>query len=269
MGRMVYRGAIPAAIGGIAIVLAVAIVGRVGAAGQRQAPGPGTPSAASAPSARRPSAPAAQRPTPARSTARVDYEREIKPILSENCLECHSQDKRKGGLSLATYGDVLDGGKDGAVIRPGNSSTSLITHRLTGQVGDRMPLDELPLSDAELAIIKQWIDQGARATPTSPAAPPPWDAPLALERPAVPPLVWRAWSRPLDRQVAAYLVKQKVVEPPLVSDTAFARRAYLEVWGLPPTPEALQAFVDDRAADKRERLVAALLGDNERYAEHW
>ena len=203
------------------------------------------------------------------AAAVVDYETQVKPLFESYCLECHSQDKRKGGLSLAAYGDVLDGGRSGAVIRPGNSSTSLITHRLTGQVGDRMPLDELPLSDAELGIIRQWIDQGARATPTSPAAPPPWEAPLALERPAVPPLVWRAWSRPLDRQVAAYLVKQKVVEPPLVSDTAFARRAYLDAWGLPPTPEALQAFVDDRAADKRERLVAALLGDNERYAEHW
>ena len=47
---------------------------------------------------------------------RVDYERDVKSILDENCLECHSQDKRKGGLSLATYGDLLEGGKDGAIV---------------------------------------------------------------------------------------------------------------------------------------------------------
>src|SRR5688572_118478 len=115
--------------------------------------------------------PAAADSPQARSSAAavVDYETQVKPLFESYCLECHSQDKRKGGLSLAAYGDVLDGGRSGAVIRPGNSPTSLITHRLTGQVGDRMPLDELPLSDAELGIIKQWIDQGARATPTSPA----------------------------------------------------------------------------------------------------
>ena len=140
MSRMVHRGAIPAAIGGIAIVLAMAIVGRVGAAGERQTSGP-PPSAAGS----GPASPPAQRPAPVRSTARVDYEREIKPILSENCLECHSQDKRKGGLSLATYGDVLDGGKDGAVVRPGNSARSMMIARVKGEQGDRMPLDELPL----------------------------------------------------------------------------------------------------------------------------
>ena len=74
MGRMVHRGAIPAAIGGIAIVLAVAIFGRVGAAGERQTSGPPPRSVGSGPS----STPA-QRPAPVRSTARVDYEREIKP----------------------------------------------------------------------------------------------------------------------------------------------------------------------------------------------
>ena len=72
-------------------------------------------------------------------TPGVDYERQIKPILSDNCLECHSQDKRKGGLSLATYGDVLDGGKDGAVVRPGHAARSLIVARVKGEQGDRMP----------------------------------------------------------------------------------------------------------------------------------
>ena len=59
----------------------------------------------------------------------VDYDRQIKPILEANCLECHSADKRKGGLSLAAYLDVLDGGRSGAVIRPGHAANSLLFAR--------------------------------------------------------------------------------------------------------------------------------------------
>src|SRR5688500_2709937 len=107
----------------------------------------------------------------AQAGALIDFERQVKPIIELNCLECHSQDKRKGGLSLAVYADILDGGRSGAVVRPGSSATSLVTHRLTGGIGDQMPLDNLPLSDAELAIIRRWIDQGARPTPSAPPAP--------------------------------------------------------------------------------------------------
>ena len=204
-----------------------------------------------------------------RSTARVDYEREIKPILSENCLECHSQDKRKGGLSLATYGDVLDGGKDGAVVRPGHSARSMMIAKVKGEQGDRMPLDELPLSDEQIALLQRWIDEGARATPTSAAAPPPWEAPLALTTPTLPAVVWPAWHRPADRLVAAYLSRAGVRQPAPIGDAAFARRAYLDLWGLLPSQDVLQAFVSDKTPDKRDRLVATLLADNRKYAEHW
>ena len=61
------------------------------------------------------------------------------------------------------------------------------------------------LSDAEIATLRQWVDQGARLTPSSPPAPAPWEAPLALTAPAVPAAVWAAWDRPADRLVAAYL----------------------------------------------------------------
>ena len=249
-GKYQMHDRVPARMGLVAVGLAVwalALLIRLQAA---DGPAPPAQAAAAAP-------------------AMVDYERQVKPLFEAYCLECHSQDKRKGGLSLNHYADVLDGGRSGAVVRPGSSTTSLITHRLTGQVGDRMPLDELPLSDQELATIRLWIDQGARVTPTSPPAPPPWEAPMALDRPVVPGAVWPAWSRPVDRLVGAYLTKHGVAEPKLVSDVAFARRAYLDVWGLPPSREALQAFVADRTADKRDRLVTSLLDDDEKYAEHW
>ncbi len=225
------------------------------AAPQRQA-GPPSPTRTAAPG-------------PARAPARVDYDAAVKAILAENCLECHSQDKRKGGLSLATYEDVLEGGRSGAVVHPGNSGRSLILDRITGAIEPQMPKDEMALGAEDIELIRLWIDQGARATPGSPPAPEPWEAPLALERPALPAVVWAKWQAPPDRFVASYLVRRKAPQPVLVPDAQLARRTYLDVWGLLPTPEELQAFVADRSPDKRRELVRTLLADNGKYADHW
>jgi hypothetical protein len=215
---------------------------------------------------------ATQRPAPrpvAAPASRIDFSRQVQPIIEKRCLECHSAEKRKGGLSLASYADMLDGGRTGAAIRPGSSATSLIVQRILGRIDPQMPKDDEPLQPAEIAIVRQWIDQGARETPASPAAPAPWEAPLALTRPAVPAAVWTAWRDPLDRFVAAALSARAAQEPQLVGDAVFARRAYLDAWGLLPPPEALQAFMADAAPDKRDRLLRTLLADNQKYAEHW
>ena len=201
--------------------------------------------------------------------ALVDYQRQIQPIIASHCLECHSQDRRKGGLSLATYSEALEGGRNGAVIRPANGAGSLIIHHLTGATEPQMPKDEDPLGPPQIALIRLWIDQGARETPASPPAPPPWEAPLGLERPAVPAVLWTKWSSPLDRFVSAYLGARHVNEPVAVSDALFARRAYLDVWGLLPAPAQLQSFVADPSPTKRAALVEALLADNDKYAGHW
>ncbi len=213
-----------------------------------------------------PSAPA-QQPT-------IDYERQVRPIITTNCLECHNAEKRKGGLSLARYEDVLEGGRSGAIVRPGRGEDSLLMRRISGDLAPQMPLDEVPLSASELALIRTWIDEGARRTVTSPPAPAPWEAPLALDRPAVPAAVWPAWSAPIDRLTAAYLTttlpsSARRPAPAVVSDALFARRVYLDVWGLLPTPEELTAFEQDTRADKRARLAEALLADDQKYADHW
>src|SRR5215207_8380716 len=219
MGKLVGTGMVSGTIAGAAAVLAIAIFARTGTALEPQRAASAAPSTAKASPSTQTTRPAAV--PAARPAAMVDFEHDVQPLLSENCLECHSQDKRKGGLSLATYGDVLDGGKDGAVVRPGRSSRSLMIDRVKGTVGDRMPLDELPLSDEQIALLQRWIDQGARATPTSAAAPAPWEAPLALQAPALPAAIWPGWSRPADRLVASYLAKSRVPRPSLVSETAF------------------------------------------------
>lgn len=141
--------------------------------------------------------------------------------------------------------------------------------RITGETQPRMPLGGAPLSERETAIIRSWIDQGARATPSSEAAKAKGESPLPLSSPDPVPQVWTSWTAPLDRFVAAYLSAQGVKEPQAASDAQFARRATLDIWGLLPEPDALRAFLNDRGPDKREKLVARLLSDETKYAEHW
>ncbi len=203
------------------------------------------------------------------SAATVDFDRDIHTILATKCLMCHSAEKRSGGLSLATYSDVLEGGRNGGTVRPGKSADSMLIMRITGAVAPQMPMGFPPLSEGEINTIKTWIDQGARATPESAPARGKWEAPLTLEKPEVPGVTWKNWTSPTDRIVSAYLAKGGVAEPELVSDSVFARRVYLDVHGLLPAPEQLQSFLADKASDKREKLVEKLLSDDQLYAENW
>jgi hypothetical protein len=199
----------------------------------------------------------------------VDFARDVHPIIATRCLGCHSAEKRSGGLSLATYSDVIDGGRSGAVVRPGNSANSLIMARITGATQPQMPFGLDPLTPEQIATIRTWIDQGARETPTSAPAKGKWEAPLTLEKPSVPDVTWKDWTSPIDRIVSAYLAKNKVAEPELVSDGVFARRVWLDTQGLLPPPDQLDAFVKDTSPNKRAALVKRLLADNEQYAENW
>jgi mono/diheme cytochrome c family protein len=203
------------------------------------------------------------------NAATIDYQQHVHTILAAKCLTCHSAERRSGGLSLATYDDILNGGRSSPAVKPGNSADSLIVQRITGASAPRMPFLADPLSDAEIATIRTWIEQGARATPTSAAAPVTWEAPLILSAPAVPPVTWTRWNEPLDRFTSRYLANQQVAEPALVGDAEFARRAYLDAWGLLPDPDQLRTFVSDRDPGKRQKLVATLLDDKVKYSEHW
>jgi hypothetical protein len=199
----------------------------------------------------------------------IDYQQHVHPIIAARCLTCHSAERRSGGLSLASHGDALQGGRSGAAIRPGDPEDSLLMRRMTGRVTPVMPLGLPPLSDDEIAVIRTWIAEGARETLGSAAARPKWEAPLALQRPPVPGVIWAGWTAPIDRFVASYLNDRGAAEPQLIGDAAFARRAYLDIWGLLPPPEELEPFLADRSPDKRSALVDRLLTGNDRYAEHW
>ena len=200
---------------------------------------------------------------------KTDYQLDIHAIFAAHCLTCHNAEKRSGGLSLGTYTDIIAGGRTGAAIMPGRSGESLVVRRILGEILPAMPLGGDPLTETEIATLRAWIDEGARATPSSAAAKARWDPPLGLTEPAIPPLTWAGWTEPLDRFSAAYLTKQRVARPVPVDSAVFARRAYLDLWGLLPAPDEIRAFVASTDPNKRAKLVARLSNDSSRYAENW
>lgn len=193
----------------------------------------------------------------------VDFDRQVHPILAQRCFGCHAGDKRFGGLSLGTYRDLMQGGKSGRIVDPGSSADSLLLQRVMGDGIPVMPPAGEKLTAPQIAAIRTWIDQGARPAPTAPAAPPIWKPKMALSTPALPQ---GKAGHPVDRWVEAYFVRHSIAPPAVVADAAFARRAYYDVWGLPPTPEELDAFLE---SPSREALVKKLLADGRNYAGHW
>ncbi len=104
-------------------------------------------------------------PAPAQR-AGVTYEKDIRPILETHCFKCHGPDKHKGGLRLDSLEAVLKGGEDGKVVTPGDSATSMLVINV-GRVGkkdDYMPPPDKgePLTPDQIALIRAWIDQGAK-----------------------------------------------------------------------------------------------------------
>jgi len=201
--------------------------------------------------------------------APVDFMRDVHPILAAKCFACHGGDKRSGGLSLQEYEDVLKGGRSGAAVMPGDSKQSLIMLRVTGVNTPQMPLAGPKLTPQEVATLRSWIDEGARPAQNAALARRPWIPEMALHAPEIPASPWPSWKCPTNRFLAAYFSDHGIPEPSLVSDRIFARRAYLDIWGVVPTPEQLHAFVADKSPEKREKLIETLLADNANYAGNW
>lgn len=112
-------------------------------------------------------APPAEAPAAGIAADSVDFARDVWPILDQWCIDCHGDAVRKGRLRLDSRSSVLAGGKNGPSIIPGDASGSLFMKRILGQGNEpRMPLEEDPLTDDEIAVLRRWIDAGA-----------PWPAP--------------------------------------------------------------------------------------------
>ena len=208
-------------------------------------------------------------PSQQASSKLIDYDTQVHAIIAGHCLMCHSAALKSGGLNLETYDGLMAGGRTGPAVVPGHGKESLIVQHLTGEVLPQMPNGMPPLPDNDIAMIRAWIDQGARRSSTSVALQTGWIPTLSLTAPKIPDSPWKDWSRPIDRFTAVYLKKHGAAEPTVVSDAVFARRAYLDIWGLLPTPEELKRFDADKRPDKRTLLVNMLLADDTKYAENW
>jgi mono/diheme cytochrome c family protein len=215
----------------------------------------------------------AQQQPPATPPA-VDFVRDIQPIFQKNCIECHGPKKARARLRLHDPAFIAKGGMDGPVVVPGKSNESLLISRVMGLNGDdQMPLDAEPLPDSTVALLRAWIDQGA----VMPAADSAAAQPTAAEhwayvkpvRPELPPVTQKSWARnAIDRFVLARLEHERLSPSAEASKPALLRRLSLDLIGLPPTPQELDAFMADKSPEAYERVVDQLLA-SPHYGERW
>lgn len=193
---------------------------------------------------------------------------EVRAIFAHNCYQCHSTEKQKGDLVLDSKEGVFAGGESGPVIISGNAEKSELIRRLElpRAHDEAMPPKGKVLPREEIALIRLWIDNGAHwADSTLKVF---REAELALTKPPLPAAT-DGHDHPVDRFVNQYFEAHDLPWPELIDDRQFIRRAYLDVIGLLPTPEAVSAFIENDQPDKRQELIDRLLADKPGYAMHW
>lgn len=199
----------------------------------------------------------------------IDFAHDIVPILKQHCGKCHTGDQKKGGLSLNTRESLLAGGESGKTVIEGMGSRSeLIQRVLSSDDGLKMPPDGARVPPDQIALLTQWIDAKIPWADGFTFGKRNYEPPLKPRRPELPPAV-DGRTHPIDRIIDAHLAQQKQARPQGIDDATFARRAYLDVIGLLPTPAQLQAFLGDSRPEKRELLIQELLARDVDYAEHW
>lgn len=200
--------------------------------------------------------------------APVDFAHQIVPLLKKHCAECHAGDKKKGSFSINTRESMLKGGETGAALIPGKVDAGEMLLLIEDDDPElRMPpVKNDALTPAEVALLKRWVAEGAKWEPGFTFGEGGWEPPLKPRRVQLPP-TRDGRDHPIDRLLDANLAKSE--RPGTLSDAAFLRRATLDVTGLLPTPQQLQAFVADKALDKRAKLIDRLLADDIAYADHW
>ena len=206
----------------------------------------------------------------------MDYVRDVKPLLSRRCVACHGALKKNAGLRLDTAAHMRTGGDGGPAVVAGKSSESLLIEAVTGGEDWRMPPagEGEPLSAEEIARLKAWIDAGAQAPDeTEPDDPRTHWAFQPPVRPEVPEVKDAAWVRnPIDAFLAAEHEARGLRPRPDADKATLLRRVYLDLIGLPPTPEELHAFLADPSPDAYEKVVDRLLASpqyGERWGRHW
>ncbi len=197
---------------------------------------------------------------------KVDFARDVQPILRARCESCHKGKSPAGGLDVSSYELIA---KSGTVIAFKSAESRLMVRIRTNIGSGRMPLGFAPLSDKDAATVAAWIDAGAKP----PAAKKAHWAYVAPKRPELPVVKDRAWVRnPIDAFVLARLEHEKLQPSPDADRTTLIRRLSLDLIGLPPTPAEVDAFVVDKSPNAYEKVVDRLFANphyGERMALPW
>ena len=192
----------------------------------------------------------------------VHYNRDIRPLLQDNCFSCHGPDSasRKAGLRLDRFDDATASRKGDIAIVPGHPEKGEIMGRLLATDPDDImpPLkSHKKITPAQIELIRTWIAEGAQYELH-------WSF-LAPTRPALPAVKNTKWARnPIDRFILARLEKEGLQPAPEADRRTLARRLSLDMIGLPPEPELVEAFVKDKSPDAYEKLVDHLMA-----SKHW
>ncbi|QDU92689.1 DUF1549 domain-containing protein [Lignipirellula cremea] len=218
-------------------------------------------------------------PTTVSAEHRRFFEEQVRPLLAQRCYKCHGPEKQKGDLRLDSRGAMLQGGESGPAIMPGQPDASLLLEAVKYESFEMPPDGQLKEND--IAALEQWIrlgapwpgDQGVVAKVEKGPRITDEDRQFWSFQPVVdyrPPAVEDArFSRqPIDRFVFARLSQAGLQPAPRADRATLIRRAYFDLWGLPPSPEEVAAFVDDPSPDAYAKLVDRLLA-SPRYGERW
>jgi Protein of unknown function (DUF1549)/Planctomycete cytochrome C len=202
-------------------------------------------------------------PTPLLAQEKVDFQRDIRPILSNKCFKCHGPATQEAGLRL----DDRDRATRRKVIVPGKPADSKLIARVLLDDDERMPPPEVSeaLKPAQVALLKKWIAEGAEYTPHY--------AFIKPKQAALPALKNQSWARnPIDYFILARLEKEGLKPSEEADRPTLIRRLSLDLLGLLPTPTEVKAFVDDTNPDAYEKLVDRLFASphyGERQARNW
>src|SRR5436190_14280064 len=208
-------------------------------------------------------------PAPAART--IDFVKDVQPILSGSCYNCHGLKRAEAGLRFDRRSDALRGSDNGAVIIAGKGSESLMVHAVSGLRDDlKMPKKGEALTAEQVGILRAWIDQGA-VWPDSASGEKKADhwGFKAPQRPAVPAVKNQAWVRtPIDNFIMAHLEKENLAPSPEADKTTLLRRLTLDLIGLPPKIADVNTFLSDDSEGAWQTQVERLL-DSPHYGERW
>ncbi|HVU89931.1 MAG TPA: PSD1 and planctomycete cytochrome C domain-containing protein [Pirellulales bacterium] len=214
----------------------------------------------------------------------VDYTRDVRPILAAHCFKCHGPDEQKSGLRLDAVSLAVEGGNSGAAIVRGKSAESALVKAITGadDVSSMPPDDAGPrLSAEQIATIRRWIDAGAPAPADDQPLPSSgrrksdhWSfQPVAHPEPPVADAADATFVRnPIDAFILGRLARDGIHPSPEADRVTLIRRLSLDLLGIPPKVDDIDAFLADQSEGAYERLVDRMLASphyGERQARHW